>query len=894
MALEFEEILPYVEGEGDTGKTAREKINRNFTKIKPIANVGDIPNHLSIRNRKLRLEIVSTGSEPVVLSEVNLPADGGQTVIVQRNEDSPSIVRPNTDTSKPGRKVIPLGTSAENLFKNGIRQGDADVYNQSTYDSDDGTYTVYHIKYEFDLQGNGVEIPANSILKFEGGCIKDSGRIDEYNNRVYGTLVGNNTKVEVDGTYTIFDNISFSGTFRDSNLYATNFGAIGNMESVRKYLTFKNLVDETIYERTRLVNGAEELNYNMAPGTESHDYTAFKKLCQFLSGSSNIHITLNGEFYVARLKNNGLDYEAYNSIGIVNANNLTIEGGTTTAAWQFRDCDNVLLCNTNYVGFHEKHIFPFIATDIDGTYTDGSSVKNYSDMCVRYISIDGVVVNNSKFGLAEGISFLPTKSLTVDNLDTFDYPEGFTMRNCHVEMRGNGIVLGQSIKASSSAPIDGLLAVKNCRVESCDFDHIKIQALSLHGVNTAKIDNCSINYCSCPTDIGTGCTNVTIENIVANHCAIGIKEAMLLVGGKVFPSGSNIISNYSLTIDDVYPYKRVPGDDYYILRLIGDSSSSAFKIENSTFIVNRYEEPLGAKGLAVMSKAVRIEANVQFNNCQFVFGRVKYLFSGDGDFDVNFNNCKISIEDDYGISNIFTTINSINISSSIIDYKDNGEAAKAPAFSADDVGSLNIENSEIYFRKGTSMGMNLSANTVFKQNKIFYNNSNGSYVFVLSSNVFIDSNIFDVTVKSGIFVINGTCENVKINKNTINTNAGITRINSGAVDGIEIKDNIINYTNTGNVTSVTPAIINLGSSTDVVIEGNVFKGSVARKISDFVTYNSTIVGSLVDDKSRNTFANIPAASSVRQGFLFYDTTNNRFLISDGTQWLQVTNTPLQA
>ena len=40
MALEFEEILPYVEGEGDTGKTAREKINRNFTKIEPLANVG--------------------------------------------------------------------------------------------------------------------------------------------------------------------------------------------------------------------------------------------------------------------------------------------------------------------------------------------------------------------------------------------------------------------------------------------------------------------------------------------------------------------------------------------------------------------------------------------------------------------------------------------------------------------------------------------------------------------------------------------------------------------------------------------------------------------------------------------------------------------------------------
>ena len=40
LEFEFEDILPFVEGEGDTGRTAREKINRNFGKIKPIANVG--------------------------------------------------------------------------------------------------------------------------------------------------------------------------------------------------------------------------------------------------------------------------------------------------------------------------------------------------------------------------------------------------------------------------------------------------------------------------------------------------------------------------------------------------------------------------------------------------------------------------------------------------------------------------------------------------------------------------------------------------------------------------------------------------------------------------------------------------------------------------------------
>lgn len=50
MALEFEEILPFVEGEGDTGKTAREKIKRNFEKIKPL---GEIPAEMQQVKRDL-------------------------------------------------------------------------------------------------------------------------------------------------------------------------------------------------------------------------------------------------------------------------------------------------------------------------------------------------------------------------------------------------------------------------------------------------------------------------------------------------------------------------------------------------------------------------------------------------------------------------------------------------------------------------------------------------------------------------------------------------------------------------------------------------------------------------------------------------------------------------
>ena len=49
--LEFEDILPFVEGEGDTGKTAREKIKRNFEKLKPL---GEIPAEVQQVKREVK------------------------------------------------------------------------------------------------------------------------------------------------------------------------------------------------------------------------------------------------------------------------------------------------------------------------------------------------------------------------------------------------------------------------------------------------------------------------------------------------------------------------------------------------------------------------------------------------------------------------------------------------------------------------------------------------------------------------------------------------------------------------------------------------------------------------------------------------------------------------
>lgn len=61
--------------------------------------------------------------------------------------------------------------------------------------------TVFSIRYDFDLNGGTLTLPENSILRFDGGSIK--------NGSITGTRIG----IEYYSEYKIFDNITFNGTF---------------------------------------------------------------------------------------------------------------------------------------------------------------------------------------------------------------------------------------------------------------------------------------------------------------------------------------------------------------------------------------------------------------------------------------------------------------------------------------------------------------------------------------------------------------------------------------------------------------------------------------------------------------------------------------------------------
>lgn len=73
--------------------------------------------------------------------------------------------------------------------------------------------TIYEIRYDYDLNQKTLVIPDNSVLKFNGGSIRN------------GTIILNNTKIDSDLNF-IFKDVVFKGSLVNSEVYAEWFGAV--------------------------------------------------------------------------------------------------------------------------------------------------------------------------------------------------------------------------------------------------------------------------------------------------------------------------------------------------------------------------------------------------------------------------------------------------------------------------------------------------------------------------------------------------------------------------------------------------------------------------------------------------------------------------------------------
>lgn len=109
-------------------------------------------------------------------------------------------------------------------------------------------YTIYEIRYDFDLGGETEEIPAGCVLKFEGGSLKN------------GTIVSNNTFIDASDDACIFVDVNLIGLFLNDYVSVCWFGA--------KNSYYKNISENKV-----------QLGRNDCyPAIKSVLHTSFKKI----------------------------------------------------------------------------------------------------------------------------------------------------------------------------------------------------------------------------------------------------------------------------------------------------------------------------------------------------------------------------------------------------------------------------------------------------------------------------------------------------------------------------------------------------------------------------------------------------------------------------------------
>ena len=263
---------------------------------------------------------------------------------------------------------------------------------------------VYKIRYDFDLNGATINLPANSVLQFVGGSIKN------------GTLNGNNTVIEADFNAVIFDSVVIEGTWNVEHIYDSWFAfnpspSYVSNQIITNILALSNDdVYNTIHfdaDRTYYFENTYKGKTNLGDDVRSNywllntsDY-AFLRI--FTNFTSNTHLIVNNTIQMLPT-NQG----AYFIFHIEGKSNIEISGTGTINAdakdhlytdpfagtdyygewghiFNFRSCDNIVIRDiTVGYAFGDALAFSNIAYNNNGTKAAGPATKN--------VLIDGVKV----------------------------------------------------------------------------------------------------------------------------------------------------------------------------------------------------------------------------------------------------------------------------------------------------------------------------------------------------------------------------------------------------------------------------------------------------------------------------------------------------------------------
>lgn len=589
-------------------------------------------------------------------------------------------------------------------------------------------------------------------------------------------VTARNLRIVPNGTQTAFSNVTFSGNVVNSKLYATNFGARADMRDVVKNnWSFKGNPKMKITART---------GYDNDP--------AWERLSAFLSNSNGVELEFNGAFYS----------ELSKSMNIENASNLTLHGGTLIKGINIIDCTNVLIYGINLVGFHHAHDFPPIVdskTNAQKGITVAGKTYNLSNSyCTQLdkmkdIGIAGDAIN----------CYSKTPGRKCENI---------TIRDCHVEMRQDGIFAGQR---SAS------LITQRINVSNCTINNIYYQPIGLH-CQYATYDNITASYCLQPIDFSTCANNCTVTNSKFYNCCKGPKQEST---SKFFDmSFNNKIDNCYIQINENY---FMADASMFILSVSQGKPGDTFQVSNTQFVVNKRLQSIDGfycRANRLLMNNVNITINSSVPNGKN-YGMMRFFAVGGGTPFSPIIECNgLNITSNLKCENFATvatgTVGPDKLQLKFNDCTFNGTAQFATMFAS--VGSVEATRCKFnlktnYFIQSTPK-VNLNGSAI--------NNVSNTAIIVRGINKFdCDINNCDINVAQQLISVTDTDFKINMQNNNVTSSAVVT-LNDGLKSrGLTVKNNQINITGNTAFSGLKKSHKNMFGSNGFNVESNTFNAS---------------------------------------------------------------------
>ena len=336
---------------------------------------------------------------------------------------------------------------------------------------------VYKIRYDFDLNGATINLPANSVLQFVGGSIKN------------GTLNGNNTAIEADSNAVIFDSVVIEGTWNVEHIYDSWFAFntspsyISNqiitnilaLSSDNVYNTIHFDADRTYYFELPY-KGRANLGDDIRPNYWKLNTEEYAFLRIFTGVTSNTHLIFNNTLQMIPT-NQG----AYFIFHIESKENIQISGTGTIN------------------GDAKDHLYtdPFAGNDYYGEWGHVLNFRSCNDVIIRDITVgyafgDGISLGNASYNNnGTKAAGLATKNVTVDGVKVLYARRNgislggnnYSITNVYFEGNGSDTIRGTAPMAAIDfendyVDIEPSGLCKNVSMSNCKFKDNKYDVSS--------------------------------------------------------------------------------------------------------------------------------------------------------------------------------------------------------------------------------------------------------------------------------------------------------------------------------------------------------------------------------------------------------------------------------